>query len=73
MEMSSIAGIASLGLASLWLALLPVAAGGSEGHASNAVPGFSCGEIAPIAVVSDGHRSVTKNGVQFDVYFGDGL
>ena len=64
--------MASLGLVSLGLMIGPVAAGESGYNSSNVIPDFTCGEIPPIAVVSDGHRSMTKNGVKFDVYFGNG-
>lgn len=73
MDMSRIVSRASLGLVSLRLMIWPVAAGENDHNSSNAAPEFSNREIPPITVVSDGHRSVTKNGVRFDVYFGSGL
>ena len=73
MEMLRIASMASIALVSLRLMIWPAAAGEHDGNSSNAVPDFTCGEIPPIAVVSDGHRSMTRNGVNFEVYFADGL
>lgn len=43
-----------------------------DSRPSDAAPEFSHETIPPLAVNSDGHVSVAKNGVQFEVYFDKG-